>query len=353
MRWHSSAAPARNVALLLDWKQGILSGSTANLVSAAQRLAPHYTALLPVGSKDAASLDPATLLTQVRSRLPGLARLVVIPTLEHQPAEWIASATERVFASLQLTHLLAAHDAFGKNCMPRIAARVDAVSLSDVLAIEEDGSQGRVLFTRSIYAGNALATLETDASAPHCITIRPTAFPPATDLQEDAALVQSVQLAEESPTAETRERTSVFLDAELTQSARPELASARIVVAGGRALKSAENFQKYIYPLADALHAAVGASRAAVDAGYVSNDLQVGQTGKIVAPALYIAVGISGAIQHVAGMKDSKTIVAINKDPDCPIFQVADYGLVGDIFTILPELTAKLQAAQKQHAGQS
>jgi len=216
----------------------------------------------------------------------------------------------------------------GKNVAPRVAALLDVAQISDILSVE-----GPKTFTRPIYAGNAIATVES-SDAKLVITVRGTAFEKAATTGGSAS-VEAVSGAGEAGL-------SSFVGAELAKNERPELTSAKIIVSGGRALKDAETFQQVIFPLADKLHAAVGASRAAVDAGFVPNDYQVGQTGKIVAPEIYIAVGISGAIQHLAGMKDSKTIIAINKDEDAPIFQVADIGLVGDLFTMIPELTGKL-----------
>jgi electron transfer flavoprotein alpha subunit len=218
--------------------------------------------------------------------------------------------------------------AHGKNIGPRVAALLDVMQISDILSVE-----GPKTFTRPTYAGNAIATVES-SDAKLVITVRGTAFAKA-DAAGGSASVEAVSGAGDAGI-------SSFAGAEIAKLERPELTSAKIIVSGGRALKDADTFQQVIFPLADKLGAAVGASRAAVDAGYVPNDYQVGQTGKIVAPEFYIAVGISGAIQHLAGMKDSKVIVAINKDEDAPIFQVADIGLVGDLFTLVPELTGKL-----------
>jgi electron transfer flavoprotein alpha subunit len=231
--------------------------------------------------------------------------------------------------------LMTNYDAFvapatttGKNVAPRVAALLDVMQISDILSVE-----GGKTFTRPIYAGNAIATVES-SDAKLVITVRGTAFEKASP-EGGSANVEAVSGPGDSGL-------SSFVSSELAKSERPELTSAKIIVSGGRALKDAETFQEVIFPLADKLNAGVGASRAAVDAGYVPNDYQVGQTGKIVAPEVYIAIGISGAIQHLAGMKDSKTIIAINKDEEAPIFQVADLGLVGDLFKVVPELTGKL-----------
>ena len=234
-----------------------------------------------------------------------------------------------------IVSLMTSHDAFlapatsnGKNIAPRVAALLDVMQISDILSVESEDT-----FTRPIYAGNAIATVQTK-DAKKVITVRGTAFEKAETSGGSGAIEKVASTGDKG--------LSTFVSAEIAKLERPELTSAKVIVSGGRALQNSENFHTIIEPLADKLGAAVGASRAAVDAGYVPNDYQVGQTGKIVAPEVYIAVGISGAIQHLAGMKDSKTIIAINKDEDAPIFQVADLGLVGDLFKIVPELTSKL-----------
>ncbi|MDQ0248575.1 electron transfer flavoprotein alpha subunit [Sphingomonas kyeonggiensis] len=234
-----------------------------------------------------------------------------------------------------IVSLMGTHDAVlfpatttGKNIAPRVAAALDVMQISDILSVE-----GADTFTRPIYAGNAIATVQT-SDKKLVITVRGTAFAKAAATGGSGTI--------EAVSGEGDKGLSTFAGAEIAKSERPELTSAKVIVSGGRALGSSEQFHAQIDPLADKLGAAVGASRAAVDAGYAPNDYQVGQTGKIVAPEVYVAIGISGAIQHLAGMKDSKTIIAINKDEDAPIFQVADIGLVGDLFKIVPELTEKL-----------
>ncbi|MGN5375578.1 electron transfer flavoprotein subunit alpha/FixB family protein [Sphingomonas hankookensis] len=267
-------------------------------------------------------------IAQAAAQIAGVARVLVA-----DDAAFANNLAENV-APL-VVELMGSHDAFvapatttGKNIAPRVAALLDVMQISEILSVEGPDS-----FTRPIYAGNAIATVRT--SDPKLVlTVRGTAFEKAA-ATGGSATVEAV--------ASTGDKgVSKFVGAEIAASERPELTSAKIIVSGGRALGSEEQFHALIDPLADKLNAAVGASRAAVDAGYAPNDYQVGQTGKIVAPEIYIAVGISGAIQHLAGMKDSKVIVAINKDEDAPIFQVADVGLVGDLFNVVPELTQKL-----------
>jgi electron transfer flavoprotein alpha subunit len=257
----------------------------------------------------------------------GVSRVLVAdaPQLADQLVENVAEQVLAVAGGF--SHLLAPATAHGKNVMPRVAARLDVAQLSDIIGVESPDT-----FTRPIYAGNAIATVQS-ADAVKVITVRTTGFDaaPATG---GSATVQAVDAVADSGK-------SSFLGREIAKSDRPELTAAKVVVSGGRGMGSAENF-KLLEPLADKLGAAMGASRAAVDAGYAPNDWQVGQTGKIVAPQLYVAVGISGAIQHLAGMKDSKVIVAINKDAEAPIFGVADYGLVADLFQAVPEVASTL-----------
>jgi electron transfer flavoprotein alpha subunit len=251
------------------------------------------------------------------------------PQFAHQLAEEMAALIVGLMRSYNA--VLAPSTASGKNIMPRVAALLDVMQISDIIKVVGANS-----FERPIYAGNAIQTVES-ADAKKVITVRTTAF---------AAAPATGSAPIESLSAPAPAGLASFERAEIQKSDRPELTAAKIIISGGRGLQSGENFKTYIEPVADKLGAAVGASRAAVDAGYMPNDYQVGQTGKVVAPELYIAVGISGAIQHLAGMKDSKVIVAINKDGEAPIFQVADYGLVADLFQVLPELSQELDKAK-------
>ncbi len=258
--------------------------------------------------------------------LAGVSKVLHVDSevFQHQLAEDLATLVLSI--GKNYTHILAAATTQGKNFLPRVAALLDVAQISDVIAVESADT-----FVRPIYAGNAIATVQSH-DAIKVLTVRGSAF---------NAVANSGNATIETVAGTASASLSVFVGEELTKSARPELTSARVIISGGRGMQNGENF-KLLEGIADKLNAAIGASRAAVDAGFVPNDMQVGQTGKIVAPDLYIAVGISGAIQHLAGMKDSKVIVAINKDPEAPIFQVADYGLVADLFTVLPELEAKL-----------
>ncbi|CCF96708.1 FAD-binding protein [Ralstonia solanacearum] len=268
---------------------------------------------------------------QAAAQIAGVAKVLVAdaPQFADGLAENIAEqALALVNASGNYSHILAPATAYGKNILPRVAAKLDVAQLSDITKVD-----GPDTFERPIYAGNAIATVQS-VDKVKVITVRGTAF--------DAAAATGGSAATETLTPVADAGVSQFVSREVTKSDRPELTAAKIIVSGGRGVGSGENYTKVLTPLADKLGAALGASRAAVDAGFVPNDYQVGQTGKIVAPQLYIAVGISGAIQHLAGMKDSKVIVAINKDPEAPIFSVADYGLVGDLNTVVPELVAAL-----------
>jgi electron transfer flavoprotein alpha subunit len=296
-----------------------VKGGTLNAVTAAAKCGGDVTVLVAgAGCADAARAAAA---------IAGVSKVLVAdaPHLGEQLAEAVAEQVLAVAAGF--SHVLAPATAFGKNVLPRVAARLDVAQISDVTAVESPDT-----FQRPIYAGNAIATVQS-SDAVKVMTVRTTAF--------DAAPATGGSATVEAVAAAADPGLSSFVGREVARSERPELAGAKIVVSGGRGMGSAENF-RILDPLADKLGAAMGASRAAVDAGYAPNDWQVGQTGKIVAPQLYVAIGISGAIQHLAGMKDSKVIVAINKDAEAPIFGVADYGLVGDLFQAVPEMAGKL-----------
>lgn len=307
------------VLILAEHNNEKLSASTLPVVTAAKRLGGELD-ILVAGSECQSVVDECARIEGVRSVLYANG-----PQYRHALAEEVAPLICAQAEAYQA--VLASSTTYGKNILPRAAALLDVQAISDVIAIDSDSQ-----FKRPVYAGNVIATV-TSSDPIKILTVRTTAFEPA-EFGSDSAPNKTVPVTDPVGISE-------FVGEELAQSERPELAAAKVVISGGRGLQSGENFEM-LYELADKLGAAVGASRAAVDAGYVPNDLQVGQTGKIVAPNLYIAVGISGAIQHLAGMKDSKVIVAINKDADAPIFQSADYGLVGDLFEIIPELTEKL-----------
>lgn len=295
-----------------------LKAATLNAVAAALKCSPEVDVLVAGSGADAAAAAAA--------QIAGVRKVIQIDAanLADQLAEPLAAQILSIANGY--SHILAT--ANGKNVLPRVAAKLDVAQLSDITKVVSSDT-----FERPIYAGNAIATVQSTDPV-KVITVRTTGFDPVASTGGSAAI-------EKSTVAESKAQ-STFVGRELTKSDRPELTAAKIIVSGGRGLGSGEKYQELITPLADKLGAALGASRAAVDAGYVPNDYQVGQTGKIVAPQLYIAVGISGAIQHLAGMKDSKVIVAINKDPEAPIFGVADYGLVADLNTAVPELTKAL-----------
>lgn len=297
-----------------------LKKATLNTITAASKIGGDIVVLV-------AGLGCEAVAEQA-AKIAGVSKVLCASNAayEYQLAENIANLV--VSVASDYSHILAPATTTGKNFLPRVAALLDVNMLTDITAVVDAET-----FERPIYAGNAIATVK-DTESKKILTVRTTAFDAAA-AEGSAASVEQLSNAEDAGK-------SKFMGEELAKSDRPELTGAEIVVSGGRALGSGENFTKYIEPLADKLGAAMGASRAAVDAGYVPNDLQVGQTGKIVAPNLYVAAGISGAIQHLAGMKDSKVIVAINNDPEAPISQVADYFLEGDIFSVLPELTSKL-----------
>jgi len=298
-----------------------LKAATLNTVSAALQCSGDVHVLVAGFNASAA----ATAAAQVA----GVAKVLHFDaeTLAHAVAENMTAQIASVAASY--SHILFASTASGKNIAPRLAAKLDVAQISDVTKIISADT-----FERPIYAGNAMATVQSVDSI-KVLTVRTTAFDPAAQAGQALAAIENGAFVAVSGNTS-------YLGSEIAKNDRPELSAAKTIVSGGRALGSLEKFNEIITPLADKLGAAIGASRAAVDAGYAANDLQVGQTGKIVAPQLYIAVGISGAIQHLAGMKDSKVIVAINKDPEAPIFSVADYGLEADLFTAVPELTAAL-----------
>jgi electron transfer flavoprotein alpha subunit len=306
--------------VLVEHEGGKLKDATLSAVTAASKLGKVHALVAGEG---------VGAVAEAAAKIAGVARVHVADggAYAHQLAENVAPVAVDLVRD-HCDYFVAAATTTGKNVAPRVAAMLDVMQISDVIGVE-----GPDTFVRPIYAGNAIATVKS-SDAKKVLTVRGTAFEKA-DHKVGNGIVEPFTGGGESGL-------SSFVGAEIAASERPELTSAKIIVSGGRALGSSEQFHQYIDPLADKLGAAVGASRAAVDAGYAPNDYQVGQTGKIVAPECYIAIGISGAIQHLAGMKDSKLIVAINKDEEAPIFQVADLGLVGDLFKIVPELTEKL-----------
>jgi electron transfer flavoprotein alpha subunit len=310
-----------SVLVLVEHEGGVPKDASLATITAAQKLGEVHALVAGSGAE-------AKQAAEATAKIEGVGKVLLAddPAYANMLAENVAPLIAGLMGSYDA--LICNATSNGKNIAPRVAAMLDVMQVSDVLSIESADT-----FTRPIYAGNAIATVKS-SDAKKVLTVRSTAFAKAPPTGGSANV--------EAVSGPTDAGLSSFVGCETSKSERPELTSAKVVVSGGRALGSSEEFHRLIDPLADKLGAAVGASRAAVDAGYAPNDYQVGQTGKIVAPQVYVAIGISGAIQHLAGMKDSGTIVAINKDEDAPIFQVADLGLVGDLFQIVPELTQKL-----------
>ncbi|AET94101.1 electron transfer flavoprotein alpha and beta-subunits (plasmid) [Burkholderia sp. YI23] len=308
------------ILVIAEHDNASLKAATLNTVAAAAKIGGDIHVLV-AGHTARGAADAA-------SKIAGVSRVLLAdaPQLEAGLAENVEATALNI--AKDYSHVLAPATAYGKNIAPRIAAKLDVAQISEITAVVSADT-----FERPIYAGNAIATVQSSDPI-KVITVRATGFDPAA-AEGGSAAVETIAAAADTGTSQ-------FVGREVTKLDRPELTGARIIVSGGRGLGSGENYTKVLEPLADKLGAALGASRAAVDAGYVPNDYQVGQTGKIVAPQLYIAVGISGAIQHLAGMKDSKVIVAINKDAEAPIFSVADYGVVGDLFALVPELAGEL-----------
>ncbi|KIJ68147.1 hypothetical protein HYDPIDRAFT_107809 [Hydnomerulius pinastri MD-312] len=331
-RYATASSP--HALVFLEHQQGELDSGSLSALTAATQLGGKVTGLI-VGSPDQVSgvLEKAKKVKGLDALLHSASPQYTTPL-----PETLTPLLEKLLSdNSPFTHVVSAHSSSAKSILPRVAARLDVPAVSDITSVEHDTSSNSTTFTRPIYAGNAISTVRASSSIPiKFFTVRSTAFSAAVsgDAEAEAKTLDPVEVSDSL---------SEHVNTSLTKSDRPDLGVASRVVSGGRALKNAETFQATLYPLADVLGAAVGASRAAVDAGYADNSLQVGQTGKVVAPELYMALGISGAIQHLAGMKDSKLIVAVNKDADAPIFQVADIGLVADLFEVVPEMVEKLK----------
>jgi len=318
-----AGARLQSTLVIAEHNDQQLNPITLNAITAATKIGGDVTCLVAGKSCDGVAAE--------LSKTAGVSKVLVAesPALEGFLPEKLVPLVLACQKEMSFSHIVAGASSLGKGMLPRLAAKLDVAPVSDIIEVKSPDT-----FVRTIYAGNALQTVKSEDPV-KVVSVRGTAFEAAGDGGSAAAEQMAV------PDAATGDASSAFVAQRLSKSDRPDLASAKNVISGGRGLKSGENFE-LLYNLADKMNAAVGASRAAVDAGYVANDLQVGQTGKIVAPELYVAVGISGAIQHLAGMKDSKTIVAINKDPEAPIFQVADLGLVADLFKAVPEMTEKV-----------
>ncbi|KAI0051854.1 electron transfer flavoprotein alpha subunit [Auriscalpium vulgare] len=330
-----ATAASPHALVLLEHRNGALESGSLSALTAAQELGGEVTGIVIGGP------EQVDAVLEKAKKLKGLTALLHAssPQYASPVPEIISPLFEKLLASgTPYTHLVSSHSSAAKSLVPRLAAKLGVPAVSDIISVSHDTESNATTFSRPIYAGNAIATVRAPSSLPiKLFTVRSTAYTAAStedSVTVEAKAVEPVEVTD-SPTQHVK--------TDFTQSDRPELGAASRIVSGGRALKNAETFNKTIEPLADVLGAAIGASRAAVDAGYADNSLQVGQTGKIVAPELYIALGISGAIQHLAGMKDSKLIVAVNKDADAPIFQVADVGLVADLFDVVPELVEKLK----------
>lgn len=322
--------------VVVEFKGHRIDTPTLATIRAANELGSDVTALV--------AGDGVGLVAESAATLPGVRRVLLAQhaALKHQLAEPMSLLLKALQERFAFSHILAPGSTFGKNILPRAAALLGVQPISDVVRIIDQDT-----FVRPIYAGNGLASVQVVVPGPRMLTVRPSAFPLPSSPPTAPSSPSGVEpVATELLEGVAQDLGSHFQSEDLTVSARPELGSARVVVCGGRGVKSKDNF-RMMERLADALGGAVGASRAAVDAGFVPNDLQVGQTGKVVAPDLYIGIGVSGAIQHLAGMKDSKVIVAINNDAEAPIFQVADYGLVQDLFSAVPELEKRVQEAKE------
>jgi len=327
------------ILIVAEHDNHTIQPATLSVLTAASEIATHTSDgelhLLIIGHE-------CESVVEIAQSIAGLSQILVADHQIYQSplAENIAPIIVSLVQSKtqdQYSHIITSAGTAGKDYQPRVAAMLDVAQISDIISVESVDT-----FKRPIYAGNAIATVQS-SDVIKVITVRSSAFPPVPLTAESVTTeaLNQMPVVELAPQAASGK--SEFIKAELTQSSRPELTTAKVVISGGRGMQNTDNFE-LLYTLADQLNAAVGASRAAVDAGFVANDLQIGQTGKIIAPDLYIAVGISGAIQHIAGITGSKIIVAINNDPDAPIFDVADYGLVADLFDVLPELTAALKA---------
>ncbi|KAM6501993.1 DHS-like NAD/FAD-binding domain containing protein [Amanita muscaria] len=330
-----ATAASPHALVFLEHNDGAISPGSLSALTAASKLGGQVTGLIVGGP------DHVQNAVEKARGYKGLNAILHSTSAQYaQPLpETLSPLFEKLLAgSSPFTHVVSATSSLAKSLLPRVAARLDLPAVSDITSLEHDAASNSTTFTRPIYAGNAIATVCAPSSIPiKFFTVRGTAFNAA--VQDNSA---NVEVTEVEP-INISDSSTEHIKTTIAKSDRPDLGVASRVISGGRALKDKETFDKTLYPLADVLGAAVGASRAAVDAGYAGNSLQVGQTGKVVAPELYMAIGISGAIQHLAGMKDSKLIVAINKDPDAPIFQVADVGLVADLYEAVPQLVEKLQ----------